>query len=279
MDAKITSWPSIVAHFLLMLLASLSAGAQGDSAPVWREVGIDQKIGHAVPTDLVFLDETGRQVRLKEFFTSAPVIITPVYFECPMLCTQVLNGLVRALKVTPLRVGKDFQVVTFSFDPKDTPQLAAEKKKNYIAELKQDGAELGWHFLTGNQETITSLTQALGFRYVWDKKLQQYAHAAAIIVVAPDGTISRYFYGIDYPPRDLRLGVIEASNGKIGNLVDQAILLCYKYDPLTGRYGWAIITSVRVAGIVTVIAIISAITLFLRKEFRARKLLGTHTVE
>ncbi len=244
-------------------------------APVWREVGVDQNIGKSIPLDLTFFDEEGRKVQLKEYFTSQPVIVTPVYFECPMLCTQVLNGLVKTLKVTPLEVGKDFQIVTFSFDPKDNPQLAAEKKKNYLAELKSPHAAQGWHFLTGNQEAITSLTKAIGFRYVWDEKLQQYAHAAAIVVATPNGMISRYFYGIDYPPRDLRFGLIEASSGKLGNVVDQAILLCYKYDPMTGRYGWAILTSVRIAGLVTVLAIVTFIAVMLRREFRARKTMKT----
>lgn len=246
-----------------------------EQPPVWREVRIDQKIGQTLPLDLPLRDETGKEVRLREFFTSQPVVLTPVYFECPMLCTQVLNGLVRTLKVTPLEIGRDFQIVTFSFDPKDTPALAKAKKQNYLQELGRENAGQGWHFLTASQDVITSLTDALGFRYVWDPKLQQYAHAAAIVVATPDGKIARYFYGIDYPPRDLRLGLVEASQGKVGNVVDQVLLLCYKYDPMTGRYGWMILTTVRIAGALTVLAIASFIFIMLRREFKARKLART----
>jgi protein SCO1/2 len=246
-----------------------------EQPPVWREVRIDQKIGQTLPLDLRLRDETGKEVRLREFFTSQPVVLTPVYFECPMLCTQVLNGLVRTLKVTPLEIGRDFQIVTFSFDPKDTPALAKAKKQNYLQELGRENAGQGWHFLTASQDVITSLTDALGFRYVWDPKLQQYAHAAAIVVATPDGKIARYFYGIDYPPRDLRLGLVEASQGKVGNVVDQVLLLCYKYDPMTGRYGWMILTTVRIAGALTVLAIAGFIFIMLRREFKARKLART----
>jgi protein SCO1/2 len=246
-----------------------------EQPPVWREVRIDQKIGQTLPLDLPLRDEAGKEVRLREFFTSQPVVLTPVYFECPMLCTQVLNGLVRTLKVTPLEIGRDFQIVTFSFDPKDTPALAKAKKQNYLQELGRENAGQGWHFLTASQDVITSLTDALGFRYVWDPKLQQYAHAAAIVVATPDGKIARYFYGIDYPPRDLRLGLVEASQGKVGNVVDQVLLLCYKYDPMTGRYGWMILTTVRIAGALTVLAIASFIFIMLRREFKARKLART----
>lgn len=246
-----------------------------EQPPVWREVRIDQKIGQTLPLDLPLRDETGKEVRLREFFTSQPVVLTPVYFECPMLCTQVLNGLVRTLKVTPLEIGRDFQIVTFSFDPKDTPALAKAKKQNYLQELGRENAGQGWHFLTASQDVITSLTDALGFRYVWDPKLQQYAHAAAIVVATPDGKIARYFYGIDYPPRDLRLGLVEASQGKVGNVVDQVLLLCYKYDPMTGRYGWMILTTVRIAGALTVLAIAGFIFIMLRREFKARKLART----
>ncbi len=264
--------PNLMVSLLLLGGVSLTHALE---KPVWREVGIDQNIGKRLPLNLEFRDETGRAVRLGDYFTTQAVIITPVYFECPMLCTQVLNGLVRTLKVTPLEVGRDFQIVTFSFNPKETPELASAKKQNYLAELGREAAGSGWHFLTGSQDAITSLTSALGFRYVWDDKLQQYAHAAAIIVATPEGRIARYFYGVDYPPRDLRFGLVEASQGRLGNVVDQVLLLCYKYDPMTGRYGWAVITSVRIAGIVTVLAMTTFIFLMLRREMKARKLAQT----
>lgn len=265
-------WPHRWMRAVLATILLGSAPLYAQDAPVWKEVRIDQKIGRYIPLNLKFRDETGRLVQLADFVSSRPVVLTPVYYGCPMLCTQVLNGLVRTLKVTPLEIGRDFEIVTFSFDPKDTPEVAAAKKANYLKELGRQDAAAGWHFLTGTRDAIDALTSAIGFRYVWDEKLQQFAHGAAIVVLTPEGKIARYFYGIEYPPRDLRFGLVEASQGRVGNVVDQVLLLCYQYDPMTGRYGWVIMTTMRIAAIVTIVAIAMFLYVMLRREWRTRKL-------
>ncbi|AXA35141.1 MAG: electron transporter SenC [Candidatus Sumerlaea sp.] len=270
----VTFWTGWAALFLTNGLWAFGPQSEPQSLTpptILREVGVEQKIGQSIPLNLEFVDETGTTVSLARYFGKRPVVITPVYFECPMLCTQVLNGLSRTLKVLTLDPTKDFTIVTYSFDPRDTPQLAAAKKANYLQELQRPELGQHWAFLTGSQEAITSLSQALGFRYVWDEKLGQYAHAAAIMVLTPEGKIARYFYGIEYPPRDLRFGLVEASEGRVGSPVDQLLLLCYQYDPMTGKYGWIAMTSVRIGGLLTVLAIAGFIAIMLRKEFKARR--------
>ena len=232
-----------------------------------RNVGIDQHLNEQVPLDLVFLDETGKPVRLGEFFGKKPIILTLVYFECPMLCTQVLNGLVSSLKVLNFSVGKEFEVITVSFNPQEGPALATAKKETYLDRYSRPGAEGGWHFLTGNEESIKALTKAVGFRYALDPRTGQYAHASGIMLLTPQGLVSRYFYGIEYPPRDLRLGLVEGSANKIGTVTDQVLLFCYHYDPREGKYSAAILNLIRLGGVLTLLALGVAWFVWLRRGF------------
>jgi protein SCO1 len=231
-----------------------------------RSIGFDQNIDQRVPLDTVFRDESGTSVRLGDYFGRRPVVLVFAYFDCPMLCTQVINGLSSALGVLTLVPGKDFEIVTVSFNPHDTPAAAAAKKALYLERYKQPGAADSWHFLTGDQESIERLTQAAGFRYAWDADTKQFAHPSGIIVLTPDGRLARYLFGIEYGPRDLRFGIIEASAGKVGTPVDSLLLYCYHYDPMTGRYGLVIMRVMRLAGATTVLALVGFIAMMLRRE-------------
>ncbi len=236
-----------------------------------KEVGIDQRLNSSVPLDLVFQDETGRSVRLGDYFGRKPVILAPVYYECPMLCTQILNGLVGALKAVSFNPGDDFVVVPFSFDPAETPDLAAAKKAAYLKRYGRQGTDQGWHFLTGNQASITALTQALGFHYKYNPETKQFSHASGVMMLTPYGRLSRYFYGIEYAPRDLKFGLMEASQNKIGNPVDALLLFCYHYDPATGKYGLLVVNLVRVVGGVTVLLLVGFIVVMRRREWLASR--------
>ena len=270
--------------WLLLLFAFSSAFAQappGPSSPLYgarpesgnpatglpkalSDVRIEQKLDQQLPLDLVFRDESGQQVKLGQYFGQKPVVLAFVYYDCPMLCTQVLNGMVTSFRVLPFQLGNEFDVVTVSFDPRETSTLAAAKKKvyvNYLPEKMRANANNGWHFLTGDQANITQLTDAAGFHYRWDDDTKQFAHASAIMVTTPQGKLSRYFYGIEYAPRDLRLGLIESSANKIGSPVDQLLLYCYHYDPATGKYGAAVMRVMRVAGVLTIIGIVAMLLL------------------
>jgi protein SCO1/2 len=205
--------------------------------PYLQNVGIEQHLDGQVPPDLAFVDDTGRPVKLGEFFGKKPLILNLVYYNCTMLCGEVLAGLTGAMKLVKFDVGNEFDVVTVSFNPQETPAIAAAKKQDYLKRYGRPGAASGWHFLTGPAQSINALTKAVGFQYQYDPKLNQFAHATAIMVLTPQGRISRYFYGVDFPPKDLRMGLVEASEGKIGNAVDQVLLYCYHYDPATGKYG------------------------------------------
>jgi protein SCO1/2 len=218
-----------------------------------KQVGVDQKLNDEIPLNLAFRDEHGRPVELAQFFGSKPVILTLVYYNCPMLCTQVLNGLDRSLEVLPLEIGKDFNVVTVSIDPTDRPVVAEAKQAMYAGMYRRPGAQYGWHFLTGDEPQIKQLADSVGFRYAYDPDSKQYAHASAIMLLTPAGKISRYFYGVSYPERDLRLGLVEASQGKIGSPVDAILLFCYHYDPHTGKYGLLISRVLQLGGILTVL--------------------------
>jgi protein SCO1/2 len=242
---------------ILLALALTPAAALADSPlpPVLRDVGFDQRLDEQVPLDLPFRDEAGRDVRLGDYFRDRPVILVLAYFKCPMLCTEVLNGLVRALLDLPLRPGEDFEILTVSFDPREPPELAAAKKKTYLERYGRPGAEAGWHFLTGGQNAIDRLTQAVGFRYTYDARNDQFAHASGILVLTPAGRTSRYFYDVKYSPRDLRLGLVEASAGRIGSPVDRVLLYCFHYDPAAGRYGPAVMNLVRAGGALTLVAL------------------------
>ena len=242
----------------------------GKSNEVLKQVNIEQKLGSQIPLDLKFRDETGREVRLGEYFGKGrPVALTLVYYECPMLCNQVLNGAVGAFQALSFTAGKEFEVVTVSFDPREGPDLAAEKKETYLRRYKREGAEEGWHFLTGDEASIKALADAVGFRYAWDDESQQFAHASALMVATPGGKLSHYFYGIDYAPRDLRLAFVEASEGKVGSPVDSLLLFCYHYDPAVGRFA-PVMGALRVAGVLTVLGLV-ALILYLRRVTRRRE--------
>lgn len=242
-------------------------GARPQSGPVssglpkaLREVKIDQKLNEQLPLDLVFRNEQGEQVKLGDYFGKKPVILSLVYYECPMLCTQVLNGMVSAFKTLSFKAGDEFDVVTISFDPRETSALATAKKKTYVGylpEAKRPAATTGWHFLTGDSENIKRLTEAVGFHYNFDEATNQFAHASAIMVATPEGKLARYFYGVEYSPKDLRLGLVEASQNKIGSPVDQLLLYCYHYDPATGRYGAVVMNMIRAGGVVTLLAMVA----------------------
>jgi protein SCO1/2 len=233
---------------------------------ILSKIAIEQRIGHQVPADIPFVDETGRQVTLGDYFGTRPVVLALVYYECPMLCTQVLNGLVSALGVLNFEAGREFDVVAVSFNPKEGPGLASQKKAAYIERYGRPQAAGGWHFLTGSQASITRLTEAVGFKYEYDPKIGQFAHGAAIEILTPKGTIAKYFYGIEYSPRDLRLGVIEAADDHLGTIVDDVLLFCYHYDPSTGKYGADILALVRTGAIATVLAFAVFLTVSLRRD-------------
>lgn len=243
---------------------------------ILSQVGIDQKIGQQLPLDLTFRDEAGRDVRLGEYFHGKPVVMALAYYECPMLCTQVLNGVTGALKTLSFDAGKDFEVVVVSIDPKDNFRLAANKKLAYVESYGRPQTAAGWHFLTGTEANIKPLADALGFRYAYDANLKQYAHGAAMYVATPKGVVSRYLLGIDFAPRDLRLALVEASNNVLGTAADRVLLLCYHYDPATGKYGAATINAVRVGFIATVTGFLAFLFVSLRRE-RAEARLAKRT--
>ncbi|HEX7778749.1 MAG TPA: SCO family protein [Vicinamibacterales bacterium] len=242
--------------------------AATEQIPILREVGIDQKLGDQVPLDLIFVDESGRDVRLGELFRARPVVLALVYYECPMLCTQVLSGLDGSLTALSLSAGTDFDVVVVSFDPGETAALAAQSRKTFLNRYRRAGAEGGVRFLTGRPEAIAKLADAVGFRYAYDAEIDQFAHPAAITLLTGDGRISRYLYGIEFAPKDFRLGLVEASEGRIGTAVDSLLLFCYHYDPESGKYGMAIMNLIRLAGVITVVALGAFIFASLRRERR-----------
>jgi protein SCO1 len=222
---------------------------------VLRDVRIDQRLDSQLPLELTFRDENGKAVRLGDYFDSRPVVLVLAYYRCPMLCTQVLNGLVKTMQEMNLELGKQYRVLTVSFDPSEGPELAARKKATYSESYARPGVDDGWHFLTGEDEAIAKLTKAAGFRYVFDPEKNQYAHGSCIMIVTPLGRISHYFMGIDFPSRDVRLALIEASQGRIGTAVDRLLLLCYHFDPTTGRYTGSAMAFVRISAIVTMLLI------------------------
>lgn len=235
-----------------------------------QQVSFEQRLNEQLPLDLPFKDEDGRAVTLGDYFGHhRPVVLTFVYYECPMLCTQVLNGLTNAVGVLDQSIGKDFDVVTVSFDPRETPVLAAGKKKAYLDRYKRDGAAAGWHFLTGDEASIGALTQAAGFHYAWDAESAQFAHASGVVITTPEGRLSRYFFGIEYAPRDLKFALMESSAGKIGSLADQLMLYCYHYDPVKGSYALVAMNAVRLGGAVTLVALVGFVVVAIRREDRA----------
>jgi protein SCO1 len=245
--------------------------------PALKEVGIEQKLGAQLPLDTVLKDENGAVVKLSDYFANGrPVIVAFVYYECPMLCNQVLNGLTGSLKGMSIDAGKDFEVVAISFDARefDKPDLARNKKASYMERYGRPGTEKGWHFLTGTEESIRSVTESAGFGFKWDEKSNQFAHAGAIMVATPEGKISRYLYGIDYAPKDLKFAVMESANERVGSPVEQLMLYCYHYDPSTGKYGLSVLRVMRLGGVATLIGIGAMLFVFWRRNKRKDELGG-----
>lgn len=273
------SWPPRRREMLLLAalwLLGATAHAQLRSKEIVQEVGIDQHLEAQLPLDAMLLDEQGNHVRLGDYFHDGkPVIVTFVYFRCPMLCTQVLNGLLQSSQAIKLQMNEDYHVLSISIDPRETPAQATAKKRKYVASYRRPGAEEGWHFLTADAATIERLTSVAGFRYRYDEPSDQYAHASGLIVATPQGRISHYLYGIDFPPNDLRLALVESSESRIGNLVDQVLLLCYHYDPVTGKYGLAISAVMKLAGIVTIVVLGGYLTRMFRVERQRTKALSS----
>ncbi|HEY1657551.1 MAG TPA: SCO family protein [Candidatus Sulfotelmatobacter sp.] len=260
---------------------SLSAGAQINSGitsppantrpPLLQNVGIEQHLNAQIPPDLIFHDETGKIVKLGDYFGRKPLILNLVYYNCTMLCGEELAGLASAMRLVKFDVGNEFDVITVSFDPRETPAMAAAKKVDYVKRYGRPDATAGWHFLTGPPDSINALTKAVGFQYQYDEKTNQYAHATAIMVLTPQGRISRYFYGVDFPPKDLRMGLVEASQNKIGNAVDAVLLYCYHYNPETGKYGAMVGNILALAGGATILLIGGLILVLWRLDRTATK--------
>jgi protein SCO1/2 len=260
-----------IAGFVTSAMASMASAQQfglpASSLPAMVQgVGIDQNLNAQIPLELQFKDENGQVVRLGQYFREKPVVLALVYYECPGLCDLILNGLTHTMQQTTLNVGSDYEVVTVSFNPKETWQLATAKKANYIEKYDRPGAKEGWHFLTGDAASIKSLTETVGFHYNYDPISKQFAHASAIMVLTPEGKIARYFFGIEYKPRDFRLGLVEASANKIGSPADRVLLFCYHYDPTTGKYGMAITQVTRALGTATVLLLGGFVFIMLRRE-------------
>ncbi|MGA2695330.1 MAG: SCO family protein [Terriglobales bacterium] len=260
-----------------LLLTSCVAWAQGMNTgimsppanvrpPGLKHVGIEQHLNDPIPADLQFVDETGKSVRLGDYFGKKPVILNLVYYRCPMLCSEVLSGLESSLRVLKFNIGNEFDVLTVSFDPTDTPQMAAVKKAEYLKRYGRAGAADGWHFLTGTQSSIDALTNAAGFQYQYDPKIKQYAHATAIMVLTPEGKIAQYYYGVEYAPKDLRLGLIQAADNKIGTPMDQVLLYCYHYDPDTGKYGAIIGRVLQLSGLATILVLGTFVVVMFRVD-------------
>jgi protein SCO1 len=244
-----------------------------------RDIGFDQKLNQQIPLTAKFTDESGKTVRLADYFGSKPVILVLAYYQCPRLCTLVLNGLVQGMLEMNLNAGHDFQVITVSFDPREDWRLAASKKESYLRRYGRPGAAAGWHFLTGREDQIKLLTDAVGFRYRFDPVQNQYMHASGIMILTPDGKISRYFYDVNYPGRDLRLGLVEASNFKVGSPVDHVLLYCFHYDATLGRYSASIMNIVRISGVATMLSIGAFFVFLQRRHGRATQTQGIKTVD
>jgi protein SCO1 len=261
----------LIAGLMIAALPGIAAAQQmgipAASLPMMVQgVGIDQNLNAQLPLELKFKDENGQLVRLGQYFREKPVVLALVYYQCPGLCDLILNGLSHTMEQISLNVGSDYEVVTVSFNPKETWQLANAKKANYIEKYNRSGAKEGWHFLTGDEASIKSLADTVGFHYKYDPVNNQFAHASAIYVITPEGKIARYFYGIEYKPRDFRLGLVEASANKIGTPADQVLLFCYHYDPTTGKYGMAITQVTRALGTATVLLLGGFVFIMLRRE-------------
>jgi protein SCO1/2 len=252
--------------------ASLEEGFEVELPPELVDLQLEQKLGQRIPLDVRLRDHEGADVELGGYFGDRPVLLAPVYYDCPMLCSLVLDGVVRSLKTLSLQPGRDFEVLAVSFDPRDTPSKAAESRTTALSRYRRPEADAGWHFLVGDEPEVARLMDAVGFRYRFDPQSGEYAHAGAVIVLTPQGDVARYFYGVEYPPKDVRLGLVEASEGRIGSVVDQVMLFCYRYDPVLGRYSAVTLNVVRLGGVVTVLAIATFISVMLLRERRRKAL-------
>jgi protein SCO1 len=271
-----------------LLLLSTAANAQtipdnvGPAAkslpPVLQNVGFEPRLNAQLLLDLAFRDETGRNVQLRDYFRRKPVVLALVYYGCPMLCNQVEQGVVGTLRMLSFNPGRDYEVVFVSFDPRESPDMAAQKKESGMSHFRRPETASGWHFLTGSKESIDALTKSANFRYSFDEKTNLFAHASGIMLLTPDGRISRYFYGVEYPSRDVRLGLVDASAGKIGTPIDRALLFCYQYDPASARYSASILAIIRLGGILTVVCLVVGILIFRRRDSNAArtKFQGAH---
>jgi len=247
-------------------------GATNQKIPIFDQVGIEQKLNSQVPLDLTFTDENGQPVQLRKYFGTKPVILTLVYYQCPMLCSQVLNGMTGALNgITRFNIGRDFDIVTVSFDPRDKSADAVSTKKRLMSRYRRAGAAEGWHFLTGKEDQIKALASSVGFRYAWDPEIQQFAHASSIMLLTSEGKVAQYYFGIEYAPRDIQLGLVETSQGKIGNVVDQFILYCYHYDPAKGKYGAIVFNIMRVSALATVLVLGGFVIVMFRRDSLAAR--------
>jgi protein SCO1/2 len=281
------NWTRAISGVFVLLLSASAASAQavptstGPAAQnmpkVLQNVGFEPQLNAQLPLDLAFRDETGRSVQFREYFSQRPVLLALVYYGCPMLCDQTEQGVVGALRMLSFNPGRDYEVVFVSFDPRESSDMAAQKKESAMSHFRRPQTASGWHFLTGSKESIDALTKAANFRYSFDEKSNLFAHAAGITLLTPDGRISRYFYGVEYPARDVRLGLVDASAGKIGTPIDRALLFCYQYDPTSARYSASILSIIRLAGVVTVLGLVAAILIFRRRDIAARaKFQGAH---
>jgi len=234
--------------------------------PGLKNVGIQQNLNQQIPPDLIFTDDLGRKVRMGDYFGRKPLILNFVYYGCPMLCGEELSGLESTLRVLKFDIGKEFEVITISFDPKDTPEIAAKKKDQFLRRYNRPGAERGWHFLVGQPDAIDAVTKAAGFQYEYDPKTGQFAHSTAIIVLTPQGKIAQYYYGIEYPPKDVRLALVEASQNRIGNVVDELLLYCYHYDPEQGKYSATIMRVLRLMGVATMLCLGTLLFVLIRRS-------------
>ena len=255
---------------LYLLLTVITMHGQtsnaGSKIEAVEGITIEQKLNEQIPLDLNFLDATGQRVQLSDYFGEKPVILSLVYYECPMLCSMILNGLLRSINTLSFDVGDQFNIITVSFDPKETTKLAMGKKKSYLSKYGRLDAENGWHFLTGDESSIQRLTEAVGFNYKYDPETKQFVHASGIMVLTPQGKLSRYFYGVEYSAKDLKFGLMEAANDKIGSAVDQLLLYCYHYDPVTGKYGVVIMNVIRISGTATVLVLAVFMLVMFRRD-------------
>jgi protein SCO1/2 len=280
--------PFYILGIAALLLAASALRAQtvpsnmGPSAatmpPALVNVGFEPPLNGQMPLDLPFRDETGRSVHLRDYFGQKPVVLAFVYYNCPMLCDQVQQGVVGSLRMLSFNPGRDYDVVFISFDSRETPEQAAEKKKKSLAHFRRPETDSGWHFLTGSNESIQAATKAANFRFTFDAKSNLFAHASGVLILTPDGRISRYFYGVEYPGRDMRLGLVDSSAGKIGTPIDRALLFCYHYDPSAAVYSASILKIIRIGGVLTILCLVGGIWISRRRETRSAhtKLQGAH---